>query len=77
MTPYKSKSGKGSGVTAFEISDRYLKVQFNDKLCYIYDYDSEIPSTIEKMKALALAQKGLSTFISQKKPGYSKHFLCK
>jgi len=70
MTPYKSRSGKQSGVTAFQIGDDYIIVQFNHSENYKYTYDSAGSSTIEKMKSLALVQQGLSTFISQNKPQY-------
>jgi hypothetical protein len=77
MTPYKSASGKGSGVTAFEIGDDYIIVQFNRLECYVYDDRSAGLAIIKKMKSLAAAQRGLSTFISQSKPGYSKHYPCR
>ena len=70
MTPYKSKSGKKSGVTGFITGDDYIVVQFNYSEVYKYTYQSAGKSTIEKMKSLALAKRGLSTFISQNDPGY-------
>jgi hypothetical protein len=50
MTPYSSRSGKRSGVTAYEAGEDYLLV--------------------EKMKRLATASKGLSTFIARHQPAY-------
>ena len=70
MIPYKSGSGKKSGVTAYQIGDDHIIVRFNDSENYKYTYSSAGSSTIEKMKSLALAQQGLSTFISQNQPGY-------
>ena len=70
MTPYKSKSGKKSGVTGFITGDDYIVVQFNYSEVYKYTYQSAGKPTIEKMKSLALAKQGLSTFISQNQPGY-------
>ncbi|MCW3092842.1 MAG: hypothetical protein JWP81_3911 [Ferruginibacter sp.] len=70
MTPYKSKSGKKSGVTGFQIGEDYIIVQFDDARKYKYSYDTEKKSTIEKMKSLAMAQKGLSTFISRNNPEF-------
>lgn len=71
MTPYHSKTGKKSGVTAFRIGEEYIKVKFeHSEKIYTYTYDSEDRSTIEEMKSLALAQKGLSTFISKHDPRY-------
>ena len=73
MTPYVSTSGKRSGVTAFEIGETFIDVMFH-KNVYRYSYKSCDPFMVEKMKELALASKGLSTFIAQEKPAYEwKH----
>lgn len=69
MVPYKSKSRKPAGVTAFEIRTDAILVEFHDHT-YLYTYKSAGKNNIEKMKKYALAQKGLSTFISQHKPTY-------
>ena len=71
MTPYKSKSGKSSGVTAFDIGEDYIRVQFNFIETYTYSYKTAGEKAVEKMKALAQAQKGLSTYISRNQPAYS------
>ena len=71
MTPYKSKSHKKSGVTAFRIGKDHIVVEFNHSEIYTYTYGSAGKPAIEKMKALALAQEGLSTFISQHQPKYT------
>lgn len=70
MIPYKSKSGKPSGVTAYEIGDDYIIVEFSHHEKYTYSYGSASKATIEKMKKLAVAKKGLSTFISRENPGF-------
>ncbi|MDQ7947270.1 MAG: hypothetical protein REI78_11795 [Pedobacter sp.] len=71
MTRYRSKSGKNSGVTGFEIGMDYIIVQFNFDEQYRYTYQSAGADAIEKMKSLAEKQKGLSTFISRNNPPYS------
>jgi hypothetical protein len=71
MTPYKSKSGKYSGVTAYQIGRDYIAVQFNHSEVYKYTYSSAGKAVIEKMKSLALANKGLSTYISRHQPPYA------
>ena len=71
MTPYKSKSGNTSGVTAYEIGQDFIFVWFEFGI-YKYSYKSAEVDTIEKMKELALNSEGLSTFISQHKPGFEK-----
>lgn len=72
MKPYKSKSGKKSGVVAYETGLDFIVVQFSHGDVYSYTYQSAGKATVEKMKKLALAQKGLSTFIAQEQPGFEK-----
>lgn len=69
MTPYLSKSGKRSGVTAYEIGNTFIIVQFN-RGQYKYSYSSCGRAAVETMKELALASNGLSTFIAQNRPNY-------
>ncbi len=70
MTPYKSKSGKTSGVTAFKIGEDYILVQFSSGQLYKYTYVSAGRPAVDEMKARAMVQQGLSTFISQHNPRY-------
>ena len=70
MIPYKSKTGKRSGVTAYRIEDDRIIIEFNNLEKYTYSYRSAGKTAIEKMKSLAIAQRGLSTFISKENPGY-------
>jgi len=64
MIQYKNIAGD-SGIKAFEISEHSITVQFTTGATYLYTYSSAGKKHIEKMKKLALAGKGLSTFISQ------------
>lgn len=64
MQRYKNLDG-GSGVTAYETADQAIIVQFSNGSIYEYDYASAGPHNINRMKALATAGKGLSTFISR------------
>jgi hypothetical protein len=64
MTPYKNLSGN-SDVTAYEIGDDWIKVQFKYGWFYLYTVESAGSTNIEKMKSLALSGQGLSGFISQ------------
>ncbi len=70
MQPYKSNSGKDSGVAAYQSRKDYILVLFKSGELYKYTYSSAGNKTIETMKKLASANKGLSTFISQKDPRY-------
>lgn len=64
MKRYKDITGH-SGVTAFEIEEDGIKIEFNHDAVYLYTYASAGKRTIEKMKRLATTGKGLSTYISQ------------
>lgn len=63
MQQYKNSSGK-SGVSAFEIGDDYIKVQFKDGSVYLYNSNSTGSQNIQKMKSLAINGEGLNGFIS-------------
>jgi hypothetical protein len=64
MHPYKN-SKDNSGVIAYEIGDNHIIAQFQDGSAYLYNYKSAGKANIKKMKALALAGEGLTTFINQ------------
>jgi hypothetical protein len=74
MQPYNSISGKSSGVTGYEIGIDFISLQFINGESYVYSYASAGKANIETMKSLALANKGLSTYISQNKPGYERKY---
>ena len=62
---YKNRSSN-SGVTAYEIGDDYIKVEFAEGPLYLYTHSTPGMHKVEHMKKLALAGKGLSSFISRK-----------
>ena len=70
MEHYSSRSGKASGVTAYELGDDFIRVQFRGNKVYKYSHNSAGEDTVNTMKRLANNQGGLSTFISQNKPGF-------
>ena len=72
MQSYKSKSGKKSGVVGFAIGPYFIKVEFEKGEKYLYSYKSAGKRAIEEMKKRALANEGLSTFISQNDPPFEK-----
>lgn len=72
MQPYKSKSGGTSGVTGYEIGKNYINVQFTDGSVYQYTYVTAGTATVETMKQLAGEGQGLSTFITQHRPGFKQ-----
>ncbi len=62
MTPYKNLS-RTSGVVAYEIAPDSIEVEFDDGASYLYTEKSAGASNLERMKDLAEAGLGLSTFI--------------
>jgi len=64
MHPYKNPKDN-SGVIAYEIGDDYIIAQFQDGSAYLYNYKCAGKGNIEKMKTLAVAGEGLTTFINQ------------
>lgn len=59
---YKNLSGK-STVAKYEISKDSVTIRFTDHSVYRYNCSSADLENISKMKVLALAGKGLGTFI--------------
>jgi len=64
MRPYLNLSGN-SGVREYEPGPDFIRVQFHSGDLYLYTYESAGRDNVEEMKRLAVAGKGLSTFISQ------------
>ncbi len=72
MERYKNLSGN-SAVTAYEIGDDSITVKFKDGSIYLYDNNKTGKSNIKMMKSLAVAGRGLSTFIDRSvKKAYAK-----
>ena len=67
MTPYKSTSGKAYGVVSYEIGNDFIKVRFLNARTYHYPVSLNGQAIISKMKSLAMASRGLSTFIARNK----------
>lgn len=59
---YKNLSGKAT-VAHFELEKDAVNIKFTDTSSYRYTNQSAGSENIRKMKTLALAGKGLSTFI--------------
>ena len=64
MKRYKNLEGN-SGVTGYETGSDTITVEFGHSTAYLYTYASAGKQAVEKMKELALAGKGLSTYISR------------
>jgi hypothetical protein len=70
MEPYKNRDGN-SGVLAYEIRPDAIRVWFA-AAAYEYTYGSAGRDAVEMMKKLAIAGRGLSTYISQEDPPYAR-----
>ena len=72
MERYGNRSGD-SGVTEYEIGPDFVRVRFQDPDVYVYDYHRPGQHHVDHMKSLAVAGRGLSTYISQHvKNAYSR-----
>lgn len=64
MERYRNLEGE-SGVTSYEAGADYIKVQFRNGATYVYDHVTPGAEHVERMKDLARAGRGLSTYISR------------
>jgi hypothetical protein len=72
MVTYRNLGGD-SNVRAFEIGSDSITVQFGDGSFYLYTYRSAGQGNIEQMKVLAMAGRGLNSFIMlHAKYGYER-----
>lgn len=71
MVRYKNLGGE-SGVFAYENGENQITVQFTDGSVYLYTSRSTSASNIAHMQSLAVAGRGLNSFISKiVKKGYA------
>ena len=74
MKRYANISGN-SGVIAYELHPDSIIVRFQDDTTYEYTSQSAGAIRLASMKRLAIAGRGLSTFISQHvRTGYARKF---
>ncbi|HEX9171319.1 MAG TPA: hypothetical protein VF861_01515 [Telluria sp.] len=74
MQSYKNDSGE-SGVVAYAIGTGSITVEFAGGDRYLYTDASAGAANIARMRILALAGRGLATFISQVvRDGYARKF---
>ena len=64
MKRYRNLGGN-SGVRAYELDDESIVIEFTDSGIYRYTYESAGESHIETMKTLAVAGRGLATYINK------------
>lgn len=64
MTLYRNLNGS-SGITAYEIRDRSIVVEFKHGGRYVYDYDIPGKKEVEEMKVRAIEGRGLATYINK------------
>lgn len=63
MTPYRNLGG-GSNVASFECGNDYIRVRFRDGKTYLYSHASAGSANVEHAKTLAIAGRGLNSFIN-------------
>lgn len=64
MERYRNLSGN-SGVVAYAIGDDSIAVEFQDGVVYLYTSRSTGAANVREMQRLALAGRGLSSFIAR------------
>jgi hypothetical protein len=64
MTRYKNLSGD-SGVVGYDLGPDSITVHFRNGAAYLYNHAIPGPLHVEHMKSLAIAGRGLSSYISQ------------
>ncbi|MCM2266312.1 MAG: hypothetical protein NDI60_00905 [Elusimicrobiales bacterium] len=62
MKPYKNLSGK-STVAMYELAKDFIKIRFTNQDVYRYSNQSAGSAKVKQMKILAVAGKGLGTFV--------------
>ena len=64
MTPYSNKDGK-SGIAAYELGKGYIRVMFKSRDVYRYDHIRPGITAVSEMQALAIAGRGLNSYIGK------------
>lgn len=64
MKRYQNLSGN-SGVIAYECGSDHIALQFQDGSVYEYDHTRPGRKHVERMKALALSGRGLTTYLNK------------
>lgn len=64
MTRYQNLNGR-SAIEAFEIWDKSIVIKYKRNGKYLYNYEMPGKEHVEEMKRLAIAGRGLSTYITQ------------
>lgn len=71
MKRYGNSAGN-SGIAAYEVGSKFIRIQFTSGNVYLYTYESAGEDDIEEMKELAREGSGLTRFINDFQPGYAK-----
>ncbi len=61
----KYKGSGNAGVSAYNIIDEGIILKFKDGSAYLYDYIKPGKEDVENMKILAIAGKGLTTYVNK------------
>ena len=70
MNIYKDLSGR-SAIAGYDIKPGAIVIEFRSGAIYTYSYGSAGAETVDEMIRLALAGRGLATFVSRNKPHFS------
>lgn len=64
MIPYNNP-GNQSGISAYEVGDTWIRIQFSNGGIYEYDYSRPGIQHVETMKRLAASGDNLNTYINK------------
>ena len=64
MVRYENRGGD-SGITAYELHDGAIIVEFKGGAAYLYDSQSPGPEEVAEMQRLAISGEGLNEYISK------------
>lgn len=63
--PERYSSTGDSGVVSYDLGADSITLQFKNSAVYLYNYEKPGKEHVERMKQLAIAGSGLSTYVSQ------------
>lgn len=70
MESYVTENQRLYGVIGYEIAEDFIVIQFYGGRICRYTYKSAGKKNVDRMKKLAIAQNGLTSYIGHHKPKY-------
>ena len=74
MKRYNTTSGRESNIVSYDVGNDYIIIEYSDSKKFKYSHNSAGAMAVETMKVLAKNQNGLTTYITEKNPGFEKWY---